>query len=226
MHRSLPFTAMTAALILAAVAPAPAQDRGPDIDLERAAAERTVERSRRLRVMSVLGVGLSTAAIAMWDRDRTSGTGTAITAGGMTALGLGLIGDFARYRGKSRLDALDGIAAGGVDSSGRAEAGRALRQGRRLSVFGNVGSAMVLAMPFFPRGHRCGFGSEPGGCSTAARAYIAGSVAAGAVGLVGFFKTRRAEARLEALDEKPQASHGLGVTPLPDGVAATYSVAW
>ena len=38
------------------------------------------------------------------------------------ALGLGLIGDFARYRGKSRLDALDGIAAGGVDCPARAEA--------------------------------------------------------------------------------------------------------
>ena len=43
---------------------------------------------------------------------------------------------------------------------------------------------------------------------------------------MGFFKTRRAEARLEALDETPQASHGLGVAPLPDRVAATYSVAW
>ena len=43
--------------------------------------------------------------------------------------------------------------------------------------------------------------------------------AAGAVGLVGFFKTRRAEGRLEALDETSQASHQLGVVPLRDGVA-------
>ena len=36
---------------------------------------------------------------------------------------------------------------------------------------------------------------------------------------MGFFKTRRAEGRLEALDETPQASHQLGVVPLRDGVA-------
>ena len=226
MHRVLPCAMTAATLLVVTAAPARAQDRSPDIDRERAAAERTLEHSRRFRVISALGTGLSIAAMAQWDRDRTSGTGTAITVGGMTALGLGLIGDFSRYRGKSRLDALDRIAAGGVDSPARAEAERALRQGRRLSVIGSVGAAMTLAMPFFPAGQRCGFGDEPDGCSTAARTYIAGSVAAGAVGLVGFFKTRRAEGRLDALHETPQASHGLGVVPVRDGVAATYSVAW
>ena len=228
MHRSLPSAMIAAALLVTTAAPAPAQDPSLDIDRERVAAERTLERSHRLRVMSVLGAGLSTAAIAAWGTDSASGAGNAIATGGMAAVGLGLIGDFARYRGKSRLDALDGIAAGGVDSPARAAAERALRQGRRLSVIGNVGAAMVLAMPFFPAGHRCGpgYGSESEGCSTAAKAYIAGSVAAGAVGLVGFFKTRRAEGRLEALDETPQASQQLGVVPLRDGVAATYSVAW
>ena len=226
MRRVLPCAMITAALLVAAVASAPAQNRSLDIDSERAAAERTLDHSRRFRVISALGTGLSIAAMAALDRDRTSGTGAAMTVGGMTALGLGLIGDFARYRGKSRLDALDRIAAGGVDSPARAEAERALRQGRRLSVIGSVGAAMSLAMPFFPAGHRCGFGTEPDGCSTAAKTYIVAGAAAGAVGLAGFFKTRRAEGRLEALDEAPQASHDLGVVPLRDGVAATYSVTW
>ena len=226
MHRLLPPAMIAAALLVTTAAPTPAQDPSLDIDRERAAAERTIERSHRLRVMSVLGAGLSTAAMAAWGKDRTSGAGNAIAAGGMAALGLGLIGDFARYRGNSRLDALDEITAGGVDSPARAEAERALRQGRRLSVLGNIGAAMALAMPFLPAGHRCRYESESEGCSTAAKAYIVGSVAAGAVGLVGIFKTRRAEGRLEALNETRQASQQLGVVPLRDGVAAIYSVAW
>ena len=225
MHR-VPCAMTVATLLVATAVPARAQDRRPDADRERAAAERTIEHGRRFRVISALGTGLSIAAMAAWDRDRTSGTGTAIAVGGMTALGLGLIGDFARYRGKSRLDALDRIAAGGVASPARAEAERALRQGRRLSVIGGVGAAMTLAMPFFPAGHRCGWGTEPDRCSTAAKTYLVAGVAAGAVGLAGFFKTRRAQSRLEAIDETPRASHGLGVAPLRDGVAATYSVAW
>ena len=228
MHRH-PLSVLTAtALLVATGAPAVAQPahRDADVDRDRAAAGRALDRGGRLRLMGTIGAGMSFAAMLMSDEQMASGGGTALAVGGMATLGLGLIGDLARYRGESRLDALDRAAAGGLDGPARDEAERALRQGRRLKLVGDIGSAMVLALPFFPAGHRCGFGSESEECSPAANAYIAGSITAVVVGIVGHFKTGRAEGRLEAFDETPRASHGLGVAPLRDGVAANYSVAW
>lgn len=146
-----------------------------------------------------------------------------MAVGGVTALGLGLIGDFAWYRGKTSLDALDRAAAGGLDGPARAEAERALREGRRLNVIGDIGIAMTLAAPFFPI-RLCGSGPES--CGPTAKAYFLGAAAALGVGIVGLIKTGRAERRLEAFDEASQASHRVGVAPLPNGVAANYSVAW
>ena len=228
MHHAVPCVATALVLLAASSALALAQhaDGDSDVDRDRAAAERALDRGGRLRLMGTIGAGMSLAAMFMSDEQMASRGGTALAVGGMSTLGLGLIGDFARYRGKSRLDTLDRVAAGDLDNPARDEAERALRQGRRLGVVGDVGSAMFLAQPFFPAVHRCGFGSESEGCSPAAKAYIVGGITATVVGIVGLFKTGRAEGRLEALDETPRASHGLGVAPLRDGVAANYSVAW
>ena len=174
--------------------------------------------------MGGIGAGMSLAAMFMSDEQRTSGAGKVLAVGGVTTLGLGLIGDFARYRGRTRQDAVDRVAAGDLDSPARAEAERALRQGRRLVLVGDVGTAMVLAMPFFPDRHLCGRGAER--CGAAAKVYILSAAAAAGIGIVGLIKTGRAESRLEAFDETPQASHGIGLAPLRDGVAASYSVAW
>ena len=222
MHGGL-LRVVTAMFLLAPVsAPAFAQSADPDVDA-RAAAERTLDRSRRLMRIGIVGAGMSVAAMLMSDERRTGRGGNALAVGGVTALGLGLIGDFAWYRGKTSLDALDQVAAGGIDGAARAEAERALRQGRRLNVIGDIGIAMALATPFFPR-HFCGSGPES--CGQPAKAYILGAAGALGVGIVGLIKTRRAERRLEAFDERSQASHQVGVAPLPDGVAANYSVAW
>lgn len=257
MHRVL-LAVLTAAALLAATT-APAQSTDANSDRDRA--ERTLDRSRRLRLIGGIGAGMSLAAGLLWEGgmfephtpgslERASGTGKALAIGGVTALGLGLIGDFARYRSKSRLDALDRIAAGSLDRAARDEVEQALRQGRRLSpeilddyarsaardkteralrqarrlrVVGDVGAAMALAMPFFPD-RFCG--PEAESCSPAAKAYMVGGIAAGVVGFVGMIKTSRAESRLEVLDEARRASHQIGVAPLRDGVAANYSVAW
>ena len=89
---------------------------------------------------------------------------------------------------------------------------------------GDVGAAMVLAAPFFPDRVFCG--SEAETCSGASKAYILSGAAAVGIGIFGRVKARRAAGRLETLDETPRASHGIGVAPLPDGVAANYTVAW
>ena len=167
-----------------------------------------------------MGAGLSLTAQFMSDDRKTGGAGTALALGGVTALGLGLVGDFARYRARTRLDALDRDVAGGVDSVERLEAERALRQGRRLGFVGDVGVAMVLAVPFFP--DLCGRES----CGPVGKTYLFTAATAAGIGIVGLIKTARAESRLAAFDEAPQASHRIGVAPLPDGVAANYSVAW
>ena len=209
-------------LMITVSAPAFAQSADPDVDA-RAAADRTLDRGRRLMLIGVAGAGMSAAATLMSDERRTGRGGTALAVGGVTALGLGLIGDFAWYRGKTILDALDRAAAGGIDGAARAEAEQSLRQGRRLEVVGDIGIAMSLAAPFFPR-QLCGSG--PGSCGRAAKTYFLGAAAALGAGIVGLVKTDRAERRLEALDERSQARHEVGVAPLADGVAATYSVAW
>ena len=199
-----------------------AQSADRDVDA-RTATERTLDRSRRLMRIGIAGAGMSVAAMLMSDERRTGRGGTALAVGGVTALGLGLIGDFAWYRGKTSLDALDRAAAGGIGGAARAEAERALRQGRLLNVIGGIGIAMTLATPFFPR-HLCGSG--PQSCGPAAKAYSLAGAAALGIGIVGLIKTGRAERRLAAFDEASQASHRVGVAPLPDGIAANYSVAW
>ena len=220
--RRLPCAAVAAALLVTAGAPARAQDLGSGMDLDRAAAEQTLDRSRRLRLMGAVGGGLAIAAMFTSNEQRTSGAGMALAVGGLTSLGLGLIGDVGRYRGATRLDALDRAAARGGPA--RAEAERALRQGRRLGLVGDIGAAMVLAAPFFPDRVFCG--SEAETCSGASKAYILSGAAAVGIGIFGRVKARRAAGRLETLDETPRASHGIGVAPLPDGVAASYTVAW
>ena len=213
-------TAMS--LLVAASTPALAQSADGDVEA-RAAAERTLDRGRRLMRIGVVGAGMSLAAMLMSDEQRAATGGTAMAVGGVSALGLGLIGDFAWYRGKTRLDALDRTAAGSLDGAARTEVEGALRQGRRLSLIGDIGVAMTLAAPFFPR-HLCGSGPET--CGPGAKAYILGAAAAVGVGIAGLIKTGRAESRLEAFDEMAQANHRVGVAPLRDGVTATYSVAW
>ena len=221
MHRGLRVgSAMF--LLVTVSAPAFAQSADREVDA-RAAAERTLDRSRRLRQIGGVGAAMSLAALLMSEEQRTSRRGAALAVGGVTALGLGLIGDFARYRGRSRLEALDRVAAGGLGGAARAEAERALRQGLRLRLIGDIGLAMTLATPFFPT-HLCSSGPES--CGPAAKAYLLGTAAAVGVGIVGLIKTGRAESRLETLDERAQPSHRVGVAPLPDGVAANYSVAW
>ena len=132
MHGGL-LRVVTAMFLLAPVsAPAFAQSAYPDVDA-RAAAERTLDRSRRLMRIGIVGAGMSVAAMLMSDARRTGRGVNALAVGGVTALGLGI---------------------------------------------------------------------------------------------VGLIKTRRAERRLEAFDERSQASHQVGLAPLPDGVAANYSVAW
>lgn len=218
-RRRLPGVAASLALVVTMSGPAFGQgaDRAPDVDRDRAAAEETRDHGRRLAWFGMAGAGLSLAATFMSDERKTSRTGTALGVGGVTALGLGLIGDFARYRARSRLDALDRRMAGAVGSPAHEEAERALRQGRRLSLVGDVGIAMGLATAFLP---------EQRLDTPAGRSFLYGAVAAAGIGIVGLIKTSRAESRLEAFDEAPQASHRVGVAPLPDGVAANYSVAW
>ena len=227
MHRILlPCAVTTVALLVTTSEPARAQNasRGSDVARSRAAAERTLDRGSRLRLIGGVGAGMALAANFMSAEQKASGAGTALVVGGVTALGLGLIGDFARYRGKTRLDALDRVAAGGLDSPARAEAERSLRHSRRLSLIGDVGVAMAVAMPFFPD-HWCGSDAET--CRpTAKKAYYLGTAAALGIGIVGLVKGGRAEKRLEAFDETSRASHQVGVAPLRDGVAASYSVAW
>ena len=221
--RRLPGIVTSLALAVTMSGPAVAQheDREPDIDRDRAAAEETLDRSRRLGWVGIAGAGLSLAANFMSDDRKTSGTGTALAVGGVTALGLGLVGDFAGYRARTRLDALDRDASGDVDSAERLEAERAWRQGRRLGLLGNVGAVMWLVMPFFPEGHFCG---SPERCGPAEQTYVLGAATAAGIGIVGWIKAARAKSRLEAF-EATQASHRIGVAPLPDGVAANYSVA-
>lgn len=199
--------------------PAPVRDRGADLDRSRTAAERTLDRSRRLRRLGGVGAALSVAAMFMSEEQRTSGAGSAMAAGGLATLGLGLIGDIGRYRGATRLDALHGTG-GGLDSRARADAERALRQGRRLQLVGDVGAAMILATPFVP-----GLCTGSDRCNTSDKAYLAGGLAALGMGILGLVKVGRAESRLETLGER-RASHGIGVAPLRDGVAANYSLAW
>ena len=143
-------TAMS--LLVAASTPALAQSADGDVEA-RASAERTLDRSRRLRQIGGVGAAMSLAAILMSEEQRTSRGGAALAVGGVTALGLGLIGDFAQYRGKSRLDVLDRDAAGGLGGAARAEAERALRQGRRLRAGGQG----------LHPGHRCGGGNRDRG---------------------------------------------------------------
>ena len=214
----LPGVVTSLALVVTMSGPAFAQnvDRESDIHRDRAAAEETLDHSRRLAWVGMAGAGLSLAASFMSDERKTSRAGTALGVGGVTALGLGVIGDFAWYRARTRLDALDRPVAGAVGSPAREEAERALRQGRRLSLVGDAGIAMVLATAFLPEQRLDG---------PAGRTFLFGAAAAG-IGIVGLIKTARAESRLEAFDEAPQASHRVGVAPLPDGVAANYSVAW
>ena len=223
MHGDL-FRLVTATLLLATVsAPARAQRADRDDDA-RGAAERTLDRSRRLKWIGIAGGGMSAAATLMPYERMTGRRGTALVIGGVTALGLGVIGDFAWYRGKTRLDTLDQAAvAEGTNGAARADAERALRQGRRLNLIGDIGVAMTLAAPFFPT-QLCGPGPES--CGPVANAYILGAATALGVGIVGLIKTGRAERRLAAFNEMPQASHRFGVAPLPDGVTANYSVAW
>ena len=213
------------ALVVAMSGPALGQeaDLEPDIDCDRAAAEKTLDHSRRLAWVGLAGAGLSLAANFMSDDRKTGGSSTALAVGGVTALGLGLVGDFARYRARTRLDALDRDAPGVLDSVKRLEAERALQQGRRLGLIGNVGAAMWLVMPFFPEGHFCG---SPERCGPAEQTYVLGAATAAGIGIFGWIKAARAESRLEAFDEAPQASHRVGVVPLPDGVAANYSMTW
>ncbi len=217
--RRFPGIVTSLALVVTMSGPVFAQgaDGEPDIDRDRAAAEETLDHGRRLAWVGMAGAGLSLAATFMSDERKTSRTGTALGVGGVAALGLGLVGDFARYRARSRLDALDRRMAGAAGSAAREEAERALRQGRRLSLVGDVGIAMVLATPFLPE-HRL---DTPAG-----RSFLYGAAAAAGIGIVGLIKTSRAESRLEAFDEARQSSHRVGVAPLPDGVAANYSVAW
>ena len=222
MHRCR-YAVIAVALLVMASAPVLAQNRDADVDRDRADEERTLDSSRRFRLMGRIGAGMSVAAYFMSDEQRTSGAGTAFVVGGVTALGLGLVGDFARNRGKTRLDARDQAAAGGLGSPERAEAERTLRLGRRLSFVGDVGIAMAIAMPFFPD-RWCGSRAET--CNPAARAYLLGTAAALGAGIVGRIKGGRAERRLETFDETARASHQIGVAPLRDGVAASYSVAW
>ena len=224
MPRALASVMTTATLLVATSTPALAQPA--DADSDRAAAERALDRSGRLRWMGTLGAGMSIAAVFMTDEQMASGGGVALAAGGLATLGLGVIGDVAGYRARTRLDALDRVSAGGLDSAARAEAEGALRRGRQLRLAGDVGSLMFIAMPFFPSGHRCGFGKDTPAYSTAAKAYRVGASAAVGLGIAGLIKTSRGKSRLEALDERPQASHRLGVALLRDGVAANYSIAW
>ena len=226
MPRALASVLTTATLLVATSAPALAEPADADSDRARAAAERALDRSGRLRWMGTLGAGLSIAAVFMTDEQMASGGGVALATGGLATLGLGVIGDVAKYRARTRLDALDRISAGGLDSPARAEAAEALRRGRQFRMIGEVGGLMFVAMPFFPSGHRCGWGENTPGCSPAAKAYLVGASAAVGLGIAGLIKTSRVESRLEALDERPQASHRFGVAPLRDGVAANYSVAW
>ena len=204
----------------AASLPAPVRDRSADLDRSRTAAERTLDRSRRLRRLGGVGAALSVAAMFMSEEQRTSGAGSAMAAGGLATLGLGLIGDIGRYRGATRLDALHGADVGGLGSRARADAERARRQGRRLQLVGDVGAAMILATPFVP-----GLCAGSDRCSTSDKAYLAGGAAALGMGILGLVKVGRAESRLETLGER-RASHGIGVAPLRDGVAANYSLAW
>ena len=214
---------VTATLLLVAVsAPTLAQSADADVDA-RADAERTLDRGRRLMWFGVGGAGMSLAASLMSDEQRGARGSTAMAVGGVTAVGLGLIGNLTWYRGRTRLDALDQAAVVGPEGPARAEVGRALRQGRRLQVIGDIGLAMTLAAPFLPR-HLCGSGPET--CGPGAQAYFLGAAAAMGVGIVGLIKTGRAESRLEAFDETSRANHRVGVTPLSDGVAANYSVSW
>ena len=136
------FRVVTATLLLVTIsAPALAQRADRDDDA-RGAAERTLDRSRRLMWIGIAGAGMSAAATLMPDERITGRRGTALAVGGVTALGLGVIGDFAWYRGKTRLDTLDRAAvAGGTDGAPRADAERALRRGRRLNLIGDIGIA-------------------------------------------------------------------------------------
>ena len=215
----LPGVVTSLALVVTMSGPVFAQgaDREPDVDRDRAAAEETLDHSRRLAWVGMAGAGLSLAASFMSDERKTSRAGTALGVGGATALGLGVVGDFAWYRARTRLDALDRRMAGAAGNPAREEAARALRQGRRLSLLGDVGFAMVLTTAFLPDQRL----DTPAG-----RSFLYGAAAAAGIGIVGLIKTSRAESRLEAFDEAPQASHRVGVAPLPDGVAANYSVAW
>ena len=164
MPRALASVLTTTTLLVATSAPALAQPA--DADSDRVAAERALDRSGRLRWMGTLGAGMSVAAMFMTDEQMASGGGVALTAGGLATLGLGVIGDLARHRARIRLDALDRLSGGGLDSPARAEAEGALRRGRQLRLAGDVGSLMFIAMPFFPHGHRCGLGKDTPECST------------------------------------------------------------
>lgn len=219
MKRRLLLVVTTLSLALAASAPASAQGpaRDPAADPDRAAAARALDRGRRLGLIGGIGAGMGLAASFLSDERRTAGAGAALAVGGVTALGLGLIGDFAGYRARTRLDAFDRPAAGAADGPVFAEAQRALRQGRRLALAGDVG-ASLLAVSLFAPDRRL---SGPAG-----RTFLAGAVAAVGAGIVGRIKVRRAEKRLAAFDEPPGANHRVGVAPLPDGFAANYSLAW
>lgn len=206
------------ALLLTLAAGAPASAQGPvrdtDADRDRAAAARTLDRGRRLGLIGGIGAGMGLAASFLSDERKTAGAGAALAVGGVTALGLGLIGDVVQYRSKTRLDALDRTAAGGP---ARAEARRALRQGRRLALAGDVGASLLAASFFAPDGRL----DTPAG-----RTFLVGAVAAVGAGIVGRIKARRAEERLAAFDEPSGANHRVGVAPLPDGFAASYALAW
>ena len=219
MKRRLLRVVTTLSFTLAASAPALAQGpaRDADADLDRAAAARTLDRGRRLGLIGGIGAGMALAASFRSDERRTSGAGAALAIGGVTALGLGLIGDVAGYRARTRLDALDRTAAGDADGPVFAEAQRALRQGRRLALAGDVGATLLAVSLFAPDGRL----NTPAG-----RTFVAGAVAAVGAGIVGRIKARRAEERLSAFDEPPGANHRVGVAPLPDGFAANYALAW
>ena len=206
------------ALLLTLAAGAPASAQGPardtDADRDRATAARTLDRGRRLGLIGGIGAGMGLAASFLSDERKTAGAGAALAVGGVTALGLGLIGDVVQYRSKTRLDALDRTSAGGP---ARAEAQRALRQGRRLALAGDVGASLLAASFFAPDGRL----DTPAG-----RTFLVGAVAAVGAGIVGRIKARRAEERLAAFDVPSGANHRVGVAPLPDGFAASYALAW
>ena len=169
----------TLALVVATTAPAFAQDadREPDIDRDRVAAEQALNRSGWLRLMGTIGAGMSVAANFLSDERKTGRPGTAFAVGGFAALGLGLIGDFAQHRARTRLDGPDRLAAGNVDEPARAEAERALRQARRFGLVGDIGVAMVLATAFVPEKRLDG----PVG-----RTVLFGAATAAGIGIVGW----------------------------------------